>query len=88
MISGYCIDVRQKISTVLDEALYRRAKLESVRQARPLSDILGEALATYLAEKKSPGGMGGVVSSSWGAIKITAGIVNKLMKEEDDLLEA
>ncbi len=80
--------MRKKISTILDESLFRRARLESVRQARPLSDILGEALEAYLTDRKSPGGIGGVVSSSWGAIRSSPQAVAKLMKEEDDLFEA
>lgn len=88
MISGYHIDMRQKVSTILDEGLYRRAKLESIRQGRPLSDILGEALESYLLEKKSPGGLGGIVSSTWGSVRSSPGVVRRLMQEEDDLFEA
>ena len=80
--------MRRKISSILDENLYRRAKLESVRQGRPFSDILAEALESYLAAKRSPHGVGGVVSASRGVLKIDKKLLRKLMEEEPDWLEA
>jgi hypothetical protein len=39
---------RRKVSTLLDEHLFRRAKLGSLRQRKQVSEILGEALQRYL----------------------------------------
>ena len=36
--------MRQKVSTLLEEALFRRAKLMAVRKGMQISEILGEAL--------------------------------------------
>lgn len=41
---------RKKVSTILDEHLFRRAKLEAARQGKQLSTILGDALDRYLSE--------------------------------------
>src|SRR3954468_12538357 len=41
----------QKVVTMLDEDLFRRAERESMRQGKPLSRLLGEALRFYLDEK-------------------------------------
>ncbi len=47
--------MRKKVSTLLDETLYRRAKLESVVRGKQISEIIGEALEKYLDERKVPG---------------------------------
>lgn len=44
----------QMVSAVLDEALLERARMESVRQGKPLEDLLGEALELYLDTGASP----------------------------------
>lgn len=80
--------MRRKVSTVLDENLYRRAKIEAVRQEKTLSDVLTEALETYLGHKGSPQGVGGVVSASKGVLRIDKKLLRKIMEEEPDWLEA
>jgi hypothetical protein len=53
---------RRKVSTLLDEHLFRRAKLESLRQRKQLSEILGEALERYLGDSGSRTATTGVVA--------------------------
>ncbi len=59
-----------------------------MRQEKNLSDVISEALETYLSSKGSPHGVGGVVSASWGVLKIDQKLLRKIMEEEPDWLEA
>jgi hypothetical protein len=78
--------MRLKVSTPIDEGLVKKARREALRQGRQLSEILEEALDRYLIERGSP--RGGVVAASWGAIKLDAETVKRILEEEDDLLDA
>jgi hypothetical protein len=79
--------MRKKVSTLLDEALYRRAKIESALREKQVSEVLGEALEYYLNEKgRTPGGVG-AVDRSWGALPIAPAKLRRIM-EEDDWLDS
>jgi len=80
--------MRQKVSTVLDGILYRRVKLEAVRQGRQISDILDEALSDYLSARRTPGDIGGVTEQSWGVLWIEHAMVDAILEEEDGLFDA
>ena len=75
--------MRRKISTLLDETLYRRAKLESVVRGKQISEIIGEALEKYLDERDVPGRGLGVVAETWGSLKLPASELHEIMAEED-----
>ena len=79
---------RRKISTILDEHLFRRAKLESVRQQKQVSEILGEALERYLGETGSRAATSGVVAQGWGVLKLDRRTVKRLLRDEKGLLDA
>jgi len=79
---------RRKVSTVLDEHLFRRAKLESVRQGKPVSGILGEAIERYLTEAGRGRAAGGVVAGTWGVLKLDRRKVDRLLRDEEGLLDA
>lgn len=79
---------RRKISTILDEHLFRRAKLESVRQGKRFSEILGEALEQYLTGTGSRRASTGVVADSWGVLKVDRATVTRLLAHEEVLLDA
>ena len=79
---------RRKVSTILDEHLFRRAKLESVRQRKPVSEILGEALQRYLAETGSRSATAGVVAETWGVLKLDRRKIDRLIANEEGLLDA
>lgn len=79
---------RRKVSTILDDHLFRRAKLEAVRQRRQLSTILGEALERYLDEASGGRTGSGVVASSWGALKLERRSVARLLADEEGLLDS
>jgi hypothetical protein len=80
--------MKQKVSTLLDTALFRRVKLESVLRSKQINEIVGEALELYLRERGSAPAAGSVVAESWGALKLDAGEVRRLLEEEDGLLDA
>jgi hypothetical protein len=79
---------RTKISTVLDEHLFRRAKLEAVRRRTTLSEVISEALQRYLAESGSHSASTGIVDASWGLLAIERTRLDELLDEEPGLLDS
>lgn len=75
--------MKKKVSTVIDESLFRRTKLEALRQDVQISDVIGEALEAYLAEKGSPRGPGGAVAGSWAAIPLAKDAVDAILRDEE-----
>jgi hypothetical protein len=80
--------MRQKISTLIDPGLYRRVKLEAVKTNRQISEIVGEALERYLQEERPASHGAGVVGESWGALKLPASEVERILEDDDGLLDA
>jgi hypothetical protein len=80
--------MRKKVSTLLDEALFRRARMEAVRQGKQFSEVVGEALEAYLSGKLKQTGESGAVAESWGALKTKPEVVRRILKEEDGLFDA
>ncbi|MBM4355870.1 MAG: hypothetical protein FJ109_19130 [Deltaproteobacteria bacterium] len=80
--------MRRKVSTLLDDRLFLRAKLEAVRRRKQLSEIFEEALARHLDDAGVPLGTGSAVEQSRGAIKATPAQLKAVMEEEDDFLVA
>ena len=78
---------RRKVSTLLDDHLFRRVKLESVRQRKQVSQILGEALERYLAESGSHAATTGVVAETWGVLKLDRRTIERLITDEDGLFD-
>ncbi len=78
----------RKVSTVLDDHLFRSAKLEALKQQRPFSEVLSEALERYLAERggRAPGS--GVTAESWGIVRLDRRRVDRLIRDEEGLLDA
>ena len=42
--------MKQRIETVLDEDVLRRAKRRAAKESRPLNDVIQDALERYLSE--------------------------------------
>jgi len=80
--------MQRRVSTQLDDVLFRRARLEALRQGRPISAIVGDALRKYLDDSKTPGGAGGVVAASWGALGAPTRTVAAILRDEEDFLGA
>ena len=67
----------------MDEALYRRAKLEAAVRGKQISEIVGAALEMYLAEESVPGQGLGVVADTWGSVSFPVRELEEIMAEED-----
>ncbi len=79
--------MRKKVSTLVDEGLFRRVKLEAARQGKQISGIVGEALEQYLSEKGERQITAGFVTESWGALYLPEADVREIMEKEDELLD-
>ena len=79
--------MRQKVSTVLDEMLYRRVRLHAARQGTQISVVLTHAIEEYLDHAGAPRGAGGEVDASWAAIELGPQDVRAVL-EEDGLFDA
>ncbi len=80
--------MRRKVSTLLEENLYRRVKVESARQGKQISALIGEALELYLKQNNiSERGLN-VVSESWAILKMPESRVKRIVLEEGDFLDA
>lgn len=77
--------MKQKFSTLLEDDLYRRTKVEAARSGKAISDVVGEALTLYLVAKQSAG-TSDPVADTWGSLRIDRGQLRDLMAEES-LLE-
>lgn len=74
------------MGTVLEEALYRRARLESARQGRTISEILAEALEDYL-HRRGRHDEPGVVADTWSVLSLDRARVKRILGEGRGLLE-
>lgn len=79
--------MRKKVSTLIDEGLFRQVKLEAARQGKQISGIVGEALEEYLSEKGERKTTAGFVTESWGALYLPEAQVHEIMEAEDELLD-
>jgi hypothetical protein len=43
--------MKKKVGTLLDEEVIRHAKRRAVEEGRPLSDVIQDALVSYLSDK-------------------------------------
>jgi hypothetical protein len=80
--------MRTKVSTLLDERVFRRVKLEALRSHRQISEVVGDALVYYLDATRAPSGAGGVVSRTFGALAAPPEVVRQVLEEEDGLYDA
>ncbi len=76
--------MKRKVSTIMEESLFRRAKLEAARQGRPLAAVLEEAIQRYLDSPpaRPPGYRS--VDETWGALEVPAEVLRQIMEEEED----
>lgn len=79
---------RRKVSTLLDEHLFRRAKLQAVRQNKQISQVLGEALERHLAGEGKPRDAAGVVARTWNTLPANRRLIRRALADEDSLFDA
>ncbi len=81
--------MRRKVSTIMEESLFRRAKLEAARQGRPLAAIVEDALRRYFAgEGPDLAPKVSLVEASWGVLPISPDLMRQIMEDDDDWLES
>ena len=76
--------MRRKVSTLIDDALLKRAKVEALRQEKQISEIFGEALQSYLGEAASHRSGSTVASETWGILPVSRATLRRAL--EDDWL--
>jgi len=80
--------MKKKVSTVMEESLFQRAKIEAARQRRPLALILEDALLAYLSSPLARSiRSGSRVDASFGVIDLPADVVREIMDEEEGWLD-
>ena len=79
---------RRKVSTLLDEHLFRRAKLQAARQSKQISQVLGEALERHLAGEGRQPDTGGVVARTWNSLPANRRLLRRALADEDSLFDA
>jgi hypothetical protein len=89
MKSRHHHEMKRKVSTIMEESLFRRAKLEAARQGRPMAAILEDALRRYFAgaDRGTPS-KASLVDASWGVFALPPDVVREIMDDEDDWLES
>jgi len=87
-ISGYYHDMRIKISTLLEDSLFRRTKMESARQGKQISEVVAEALDLYLSQKGRSIAGTGAVSESWNVLPLAPRKIRRILDEEDGILSS
>ncbi len=76
------------MSTIIDEALFRKAKIEAARQGRPWSALLEDALRQYFVGGARRGDVPASVAATWAAVPAGRQVVRTVMEEEDGWLDA
>lgn len=80
--------MRKKVSTLLEETLYRRVKLEAAVQGKQISEIIGQALKEYLEERRPSPRDRDVVGETWASLELPADEIEAILNEEEDWLDA
>ena len=73
--------MRQKVGTVLDEELLKKAKVRASQEGKALNELFEAALQTYLSRH---GGTSGrrLVDESWGVFRVTPKELREALKGE------
>lgn len=79
--------MRQKISTVVDATLYRRAKLEAARSGVQIADVIEAALREHLGPAGPEEANESVVAATWGSFSVPRRIVDEVLREEEGLFD-
>ena len=76
--------MKRKVSTVMEDSLFRRVKLEAARQDRTLSAILEEALTRYFDNSQAQRSPYRSVADTWGAMAVPSDVIRDIMEDDDD----
>lgn len=74
--------MKQKIGTVLDPRLLRRAKMYAAQRGRPVSAVLEEALRAWLDQAERKGARSSVVAETAGNMAIDQTMLAAILAED------
>jgi len=74
--------MKQKVGTVLDARLVRRAKVYAAQRRRPLNSVIEEALAAWLDRPGAATPAGSLVARSAGSMAIDPNLLKTLLAED------
>lgn len=74
--------MKKKIGTLLDEELLWEAKKAAAETKKSFSQLLEEALKTYLEKLKKKKTNSGVINRTRGVMRITPKVLEEIMEEE------
>lgn len=72
--------MRQKVGTVLDEELLKRAKVRAAQEGKAFNELLEAALQAYLSRHSGTSGQR-LVEQSWGVFRVTPSELRHALKE-------
>lgn len=73
--------MRQKVGTVLDEDILKRAKVRAAQEGKAFSELLETALQAYLSRQGRTSGRR-LVDESWGVFRVTRKELKDALKGE------
>ncbi len=74
--------MKQKIGTVLDQRLVRRAKIYAAQQGQPLNAIIEEALRAWLDRAAARSPAASLVAQTAGNLALDPSLLASLMAED------
>ena len=74
--------MKQKVGTVLDARLVRRAKVYAAQRRRPLNSVIEEALAAWLDRPGAATPAGSLVARSAWSMAIDPNLLKTLLAED------
>ena len=74
--------MQKKFGTVLDEKILSQARAFCMEKHTTISHLLEKALSEYLQREKHPAASFSTVEASFGALKISPGILQSISEED------
>jgi hypothetical protein len=74
--------MKQKVGTVIDARLIRKAKVYAAQHRKPLSGVIEEALVAYLERATPKAASGGLMARTAGMLAIDPSILATLLAED------
>ena len=73
--------MRQKVGTVLDEGILKRAKVRAAQEGKAFNELLEEALQAYLSRHGASSARR-LVEEGWGVFRVTPKELKEALKGE------
>jgi hypothetical protein len=79
--------MRRKVSTIMEESLFRRSKLAAAAEGRALSSLIEDALRRYLDGPPDVPATCRSVDETWGAMAAPPELVRQVLEDEDEYVD-